>query len=235
MQRAPSTCRHDTAPWEDSKVSVLMDARAGCSWLLSANLRDNSLTSPSVQGRLSGPAHLNMCSDPCEVAPDSRVAFISRSGESAGSSYVGDGHLSAPSAPVFSGCASPPVRRHVPVPSQKRTALGAGLDVGTAVEFAVAGVAGFDLDVDVVAGVVCPMTCNTAIKQKTTDAVAIRFMAGPSSGFFTDNLSADEGAGRHRPRGWSGAIPNRAEYVGKHDPTQVTIARTAHRARLLPY
>jgi hypothetical protein len=81
------------APWEDSKVRVLMEARAGCSALLSAILRDNSLTSPSVHGRFSGPMHLNLLFCPCDAAENSRVPFIALpDGSGRRSSYVGDGH-----------------------------------------------------------------------------------------------------------------------------------------------
>jgi len=48
--------------------------------------------------------------------------------------------------------------------------------VGLAVEFAAGFAADFDVDVEVVVAVVCPMTCNTAIKQITTVAIAIRFI-----------------------------------------------------------
>ena len=55
----------------------------------------------------------------------------------------------------------------------------AGLAVGLAVELVVGFVAGVDVDVgfEVLVDVVCPMTCNTAIKRITTVAVAIRFIA----------------------------------------------------------
>jgi len=56
--------------------------------------------------------------------------------------------------------------------------LVAGFDVGVAAELEVGLVAGFDVDVVVVVDVVCPITCNTAIKRITTIAVAIRFIAG---------------------------------------------------------
>jgi hypothetical protein len=52
-----------------------------------------------------------------------------------------------------------------------------------AVELVVVVAAGFDVvvgvevDVDVVVDVVCPMACNTVIRQITTAAVAIRFIA----------------------------------------------------------
>ena len=119
MQGAPSTCRHDNAPAEDSKVRELMEARAGCSALLSAIRRDISLTSLSVHGRLSGPMHLHIFFDSCDVAPDSRVAVSAwPDGSDAGCSYVGDGHLSLRSAPIFSAFASPSSRCHLSVPSQ---------------------------------------------------------------------------------------------------------------------
>jgi hypothetical protein len=56
--------------------------------------------------------------------------------------------------------------------------LVTGFAVGFAAELEVGFVAGFDVDVEVVVDVVCPITCNTAIKQITTVAVAIRFIAG---------------------------------------------------------
>ena len=75
-----------------------------------------------------------------------------------------------------------------------------------AVELVVEFAAGFevvvgdevDVDVDVLVDVVCPMACITAIKQITTAAVAIRFIAGLPRGSFNGELSADEGAWRHR-------------------------------------
>jgi len=119
VHMAPSFCRQDKAPAEDSRVKVPMEARAGCSELLSANRRDNSLTSPSVQGRLSGPVHLTIGFAPGDVPPAPAVAFAAWAGDSdAPCSYVDDGHLSLCSASVLSGCASPSTRCTFPVPSQ---------------------------------------------------------------------------------------------------------------------
>jgi hypothetical protein len=53
-----------------------------------------------------------------------------------------------------------------------------GFDVGFPVEFEVGFAAELDLFVDVVGAVVCPITCNTVIKQITTVAIAKRFIAG---------------------------------------------------------
>jgi hypothetical protein len=64
--------------------------------------------------------------------------------------------------------------------------VAAGFEVGFAVELEVGFVAaGFEVDVDVPVDVVCPITCNTAIKQKTTVAVAIRFIAGLPLNYLT--------------------------------------------------
>ena len=107
-----------------------------------------------------------------------------------------------------------------------------------AVELVVDWVVGFDVDVevdvDVVVDVVCPNACNTAIKQITTAAVTIRFIAA----FPLDNLIC-------RPRRALGAIasalgPRRfpvgpGATDGKYNPPLITISPAGSQARLLMY
>jgi hypothetical protein len=67
--------------------------------------------------------------------------------------------------------------------------LFAGFAVGFAVELEVGAVlvvgfaAGFDVEVEEVVDVVCPITCNAAMKQIIIVAAAIRFIAGLPQGY----------------------------------------------------
>jgi hypothetical protein len=109
------------------------------------------------------------------------------------------------------------------------------LEVGLAVELEVGLVPELDVDFEVVFGVVCPMTCNTAIKQTTTVAIAIRFIAGFPPGLLDSNVSAEESAWRllllRKVRGDS----NRAACNGKYHPPRPTIVLIGSKAILLKY
>ena len=85
--------------------------------------------------------------------------------------------------------------------------LAVELEVGFPVELQVGFVAEPDVDVEVVFGVVCPMRCNTAIKQTTTVAIAIRFIAGFPLDYLTVMCRPKRAFGADRCCGRFEAIP----------------------------
>jgi hypothetical protein len=76
VQGFPTFCLHDKLPWGESRVKVLISAKAGCSRLFSAFLLSISLTISSVQGRLSGPMHSKAPCDACPLAALLEVVLV---------------------------------------------------------------------------------------------------------------------------------------------------------------
>ena len=148
MQGFPSFCLHDKVPSGESKLKVLILAKAGCSALFFPILLAKSLTISCVQGLLSGPVHFKAPTDPCPLAAPPGVVFVV-----------------ACNVGFVVGC---------DVGSAVGCDVGSvvGCDVGFIVGFDVGFVVGFDVGVDVV----CPIICKAAAKHSTTVAIMMRFI-----------------------------------------------------------
>jgi hypothetical protein len=175
---------HDKFPWGESKVKVLISAKAGCSRLLSAFLLAISLTISSVQGRLSGPRHFKAPCAACPVAALLEVVFVVLAVPPAACPVAAllEVVLVVLAVPpdacpvavllevVLVVLAVPPAA--CPVAALLEVVLVVCLGVGFEVDFDV----GFDVGDDADCDVVCPIICEAATKNNTTVAIMIRFI-----------------------------------------------------------